>query len=98
MKSIKTIMSDNQPLVLVLERFNNNVHVELFVPMTIYNGNKHPTTEFSLDLAFYTIPFDFDNIFYAIKRVVNHHFHFDELEEEFEIKEFIMEFMENNNF
>lgn len=95
MKSIKTIKSDNQPLILILERFNKNVHVELFVPITIFNKNPHPVTEISLDLAFYTIPFDFDEIFYAVKSVVNHHFY---LENEIEIKEFIMDFMENNNY
>ena len=95
MKWIKTIKSENQPLILVLERFNENVHVELFVPITIFNKHQHPVTDISFDIAFYTIPFDVDSICYAAKRVVNHHFH---LENEIEIKEFVMDFMENNNY
>ena len=92
-KWIKTF-EDN--FILILERFNNNVHIEFFKPMTVYYSNTEPRTEFFLDSASYNVKFDFDEIFthiksyFTINKVI--------ITNEIELKDFIMDFMENNNY
>ena len=92
----KWIKTFEDKFILILERFNNNVHIEFFNPMTVYYSSTEPRTEFFLDSASYNVKFDFDEIFMLIKTfLTNNKFN---LKNEIELKDFIMDFMENNNY
>lgn len=97
-KWIKVFESNAMPLVLILERFDENVHAELFSVVTVYSKHEEPKSHFYLENSNSSLEFDFDKIYSYVKDLVTKDsFIKDYYINDIELRDFIMDFMEHNN-
>ena len=98
MKSIIAKTQENVEFVVTVDSVTDkfvNVHVNGIASVKNHYGSALPG--FYKEHAHFNLPADFDNIFETIKRGITYHFHWTK-ESQFEIREWIMNILENSYF
>ena len=98
MKSIIAKTQENFEFVVTVDSVTDkfvNVHINGITSIKNHYGSYIPSLY--KELAHFNLPADFDNIFETIKRGITYKFHWTK-ESEFEIREWIMNILENSCF